>query len=83
MVILGGILWGIGLVAWFAGELRLLVLAYRQGLVWFFGCLFIPLVSWVFFLVNFKQAWKPVVIATVGVVFTALGYWAGGVQFLE
>jgi hypothetical protein len=36
MLILGSILFGIGLVAWFAGELRLLVLAYRQGLLWFY-----------------------------------------------
>ena len=61
----------------------MLVLAYRQSLLWFFGCLFIPFVSWVFFLLNVSQAWKPVVVATVGFIVTGLGYWAGGFQFLK
>ena len=82
MVFLGAILFVIGLVAWFAGELRLLVLAYRQGLVWFFGCLFVPFVTWVFFLFHMKQAWKPVVLAIVGFIVTGLGCWAGRFQFL-
>ena len=83
MVIVGAILFGLGLIAWFAGELRLLVLAYRRSLLWFFGCLLIPFVSWFFFLLNVKQAWKPVVMATVGFIVAGLGYWAGGFQFME
>ena len=80
---LGAIIFGLGLVLWLVGELRLLVLAYRQGLVWFFGCLFVPFVSWIFFLLNVRQAWKPVLLATIGFIITGLGYWAGGFQFLE
>jgi hypothetical protein len=83
MIILGAILFGLGLVIWITAEVRLLVLAYRQSLLWFFGCLFLPLVSWIFFLLNVKQAWKPVVMATVGFVVTGLGYWAGGFEFLQ
>ena len=81
--ILGFILFALGLVTWIAGEVRLLVLAYRRSLVWFFGCLFVPFVSWMFFLVNVKQAWKAVVLATTGLVVTGIGYWAGGFQFLR
>ena len=83
MLILGSILFVLGLITWLAGELRLLVLAYRQNLAWFFGCLFVPFVSWIFFLLNVKQAWKPVVLATVGLVVTYVGYLAGGFQFLQ
>lgn len=83
MVILGSILFWIGLVIWLAGELRLLVLAYRQSLAWFFGCLFVPFVNWVFFLLNVKQAWKPVALATLGFFVTGVGCWAGGFQFLR
>ena len=83
MFIIGSILFGLGLITWFAGEVTLLAIAYRQSLPWFLGCLFVPFVSWVFFLLNVKQAWKPVVMATSGFIVTALGYWAGGLQFLQ
>ncbi len=83
MLILGAILFGLGLVIWLAGEVRLLVLAYRQSLFWFFGCLFVPIVTWIFFLLNVKQAWKPVAVANIGFIVTGLGYWAGGFQFLQ
>ena len=83
MLTFGFILFVLGLITWVGGELRLLVLAYRQSLLWFFGCLFVPFVSWIFFLFNVKQAWKPVVVATVGFVVTGLGYWVGGFQFLQ
>ena len=83
MVIPGAILFGVGLLTWLAGELRVLVLAYRQSLLWFVGCLFVPFVSWIFFVLNVKQAWKPVVMARVGFVVTGIGYWAGGFGFLE
>jgi hypothetical protein len=83
MVVFGSILCALGLLVWLFGEVRLLALAYRQSLAWFFGCLFIPFVSWVFFLLNVKQAWKPVVMATVGAVVAGVGYFIGGLQFLE
>jgi hypothetical protein len=78
MMLFGSILFALGAIIWFAGEIKLLVLAYRQSLWWFFGCLFIPLVFWVFFALNLKQAWKPAVIATIGFIITAIGYNIGG-----
>ncbi len=80
MLIFGSILFWAGLVVWIAGEVRLLVVAYRQSLAWFFGCLFVPFVSWVFFLLNVKQAWKPVVMAAAGFIATGIGDWLGGFQ---
>ena len=83
MLILGCVTFGLGLILWIAGEIKLLALAYRRSLLWFFGCLFVPFVSWLFFLFNAKQAWKPVVLATVGFLVTGFGYWAGGFTFLQ
>jgi hypothetical protein len=83
MLIFGSIVFGLGLIVWIAGEAMLLAIAYRRSLAWFFGCLFIPFVSWIFLLLNVKQAWKPVVIATVGFIVTGIGYWVGGLQFLR
>ena len=78
MLIPRAILFGLGLFMWLAGELRLLVLAHRRSLWWFFGCLFVPFVNWMFFLFNVNQAWKPLAMATVGFIVADLGYWAGG-----
>ena len=83
MVIFASILFGLGLAVWIAGEVMLLAVAYRQSLFWFFGCLFIPFISWLFFVLNAKRAWKPVVIATTGFIVTGIGYWAGGLKFLQ
>jgi hypothetical protein len=83
MSICGSIIFGLGLLLWIAGEFRLLVIAYRRNLAWFFGCLFLPLVGWVFLLLNAKQAWKPFVMAIIGFLLTGIGYWVGGLQFLE
>jgi hypothetical protein len=83
MIIIGFIAFGLGLILWIAGEVKLLALAYRLSLLWFFGCLFIPFVSWMFFLFNAKQAWRPVVLATVGFLVTGFGYWPGGFTFLQ
>jgi hypothetical protein len=83
MFILGSIIFGLGLLTWLAGEIRLLAIAYRRSMVWFLGCLFVPFVSWVFFLLNVKQAWRPVVVATVGFIVTLFGYWAGGLDLLR
>jgi hypothetical protein len=78
MVMLGGILLGLGLLAWLGGELRLLVLARRRSLAWFLGCLFVPMVAWLFFLLNTREAWKPVVLAIVGMILTGVGCGLGG-----
>jgi hypothetical protein len=83
MLMFSSILLAIGLVAWFAGELRLLVLAYRQSWLWFFGCLFVPFVSWIFFLFNVRQAWKPMVMALGGFILAGVGYLAGGFRYSQ
>ena len=82
MIVLGYILFGLGCIAGFIGDLRFLVLAYRQGLIWFFACLFLPFISWLFFVMHFREAWRPVLLSTAGFVVACIGYWIGGFDFL-
>jgi hypothetical protein len=82
MTVIGGILFAIGCLAGLAGDVRFLVVAYRHGLGWFFACLFLPLVGWVFFLLHAKETWRPAVVSAAGCMVVAFGYWLGGFDFL-
>jgi len=83
MAILGGILFAIGLVIGLAGDVRFMVLTYRHGLGWFFTCLFLPLVSWIFFAFHFKEAWRPCIASIGGFLLAGIGYALGGFDFLS
>jgi len=83
MTVLGYILFGLGCVAVLVGELRFLVITYRHGLAWFFTCLFIPFVGLVFFLTHLRETWRPVLLSTAGLIAAGVGYWAGGLDFLQ
>jgi len=83
MTILGGILFTAGLVIGLAGDVRFMVLTYRHGLGWFFTCLFLPLVSWVFFAFHFKEAWRPCLASVCGFLLAGTGYALGGFEFLS
>lgn len=76
------ILFGLGCILGLIGDLRFLVVAYRQGLFWFFGCLFLPFVNLAFLALNFRQTWRPALLSTVGFIVAGIGYWAGGFDFL-
>ena len=82
MTVLGYILFGLGCIAGLAGEIRFMVITYRHGLVWFFTCLFLPVIGWIFFLTHFREAWRPVLLCTVGFAIACVGYWIGGFDFL-
>ena len=73
MVVLGYMLLTVGLVACLYWQVRFLVLAYNQSLWWFFGCLFVPLVDWIFLFVNFKMARKPFGLSLLGLLVAGLG----------
>jgi len=83
MTTLGFILFVVGLIAGLAGDVRFLVLTYRHGLGWFFTCLFLPFVGWVFFLFHAREAWRPVALSTAGFVLAGIGYGIGGFAFLS
>ena len=83
MTVLAYIFFGLGCIVGLAGNVRFMVITYRHGLGWFFTCLFLPVVSWIFFLMYFKEAWRPVALSTGGMVLAFVGYSIGGFDFLS
>jgi hypothetical protein len=81
MTVLGYILVCIGMMIGLFGEVRLLVVAYHRSLLWYFGCLFVPLVGLAFFLLHFRNTWRPITLWTVGLLIAVVGCWAGGIDF--
>ena len=82
MTVIGYILFGLGCLAGLAGDIRFLVITYRHGLVWFFTCLFIPMVGWVFLLTHFRETWRPMLLSVTGSAVACIGYWIGDLNFL-
>ena len=78
MTIIGYILLMAGCLAGLAGEVMFLNVAYRRNLAWFFGCLFVPLVSEVFLLTHWRAAWKPYTLGLAGLAVFCLGIWLKG-----
>jgi hypothetical protein len=81
MVSLGYILLALGFIIGLYGEIRFLVAAYNRNLWWFFGCLFLPFVGWVFLLLNLKTTVKPFALSLVGLIVAGLGSWMAGIHW--
>ncbi len=82
MTVIGNILVVLGLTAALVGEAMFLAVAFKRGLGWFFGCLFVPLVDIVFLALNFRPTAKPFGIALLGLVVAGLGdYLTGNIWF--
>ena len=56
----------IGAVLAVIGDLWIVVLAFRTGLLWGLGCLLVPPIGLVYCALNFRQAWKPLVVTIIG-----------------
>jgi hypothetical protein len=83
MTVLAYFLFVLGCIVELAGDVRFMVITYRHGLGWFFTCLFLPIVGWIFFLLYFKEAWRPVLLSTAGFVVACVGYSIGHFDFLS
>ena len=83
MTTFGYLLFWFGMIIWLVGDLKFLVVVFRYSLVWFFGCLFVPFIDLIYFLLNVKRTWKPMLVATVGCLMAAVGYWLGGINFIR
>jgi hypothetical protein len=79
MVLLGYILLTVGFIGGLYWQVRFLVLAYNQSLWWFFGCLFVPFVDWIFLFLNFKAAVKPFGLSLLGLLVAGLGGYLAGI----
>jgi hypothetical protein len=80
MSIIGYTLLVLGCIVWIVGEVMFLARAYRQSLGWFLGCLFIPLVPFVFLFMHFRLTIRPFALAICGFLVAAIGGWMAGVQ---
>jgi hypothetical protein len=78
METLGYIVLVLGLLVWLYGELRFLVVAYHRNLWWLFGCLFVPLVPWIFLFMNWKATTKPFMLIAAGLLVAGVGAWMAG-----
>ena len=56
----------IGALLAIIGDLWIVVSGFRTGLLWGLGCLFVPPVGLVFCALNFRETWKPLVVAIIG-----------------
>ncbi len=81
MSVIGCILLAVGLIGCVYWQVRFLVLAYNQSLWWFFGCLFVPFVDWVFLFLNFKTAAKPFGLSLLGLLVAGLGGYMAGIDW--
>jgi len=79
MAPIGYMLLVLGSIVWLYGQVRFLVVAYNRNLWWFFGCLFVPLVDWVFLFLNLKATVKPFGLSLLGLIVAALGCWMSGI----
>ena len=81
MTFFGVALFCVGMVVWSVGNLMFLAVVFRSSPGWFLGCLFVPLVDWVYFAFNVKRTLKPTLIACAGFLAACLGYWLGSFNF--
>ena len=80
MIIAGYIILVLGAVASIVGEVMFLTVAFKRSLWWFFGCLFMPLVCFVFFFLNIKATLKPFAMAWLGAVVAFYGAYMAGIN---
>jgi len=80
MIIAGYILLVLGVVASIVGEIMFLTVAFKRSLLWFFGCLFIPLVALIFFFLNMKATIKPFAMAWLGAIVAFYGAYMAGLS---
>ncbi len=71
----------LGFIIGLYGEIRFLVVAYKRNLWWFFGCLFLPIVGWVFLAFNLKTTIKPFALSLIGLIVAGLGAWMAGIDW--
>jgi hypothetical protein len=79
MIALGYILLFLGITVGLVSEVMFLTVAYKRSLWWFFGCLFIPIIEFVFFFLNFKATAKPFGLQILGLIIAGLGGLMAGV----
>ena len=73
MSTLGMILNVVGAVVALAGGIWLLVVAFKESILWGIGCLLVPCVGLVFAIMHWEKAKKPFLIELAGVALASIG----------
>lgn len=80
MVILGYILLAAGVVLGLWGGISLLILAFREHILWGLGSLFVPFVALIFAIMHWGKAGRPFLIALAGGVLQGIGISLAGID---
>ena len=62
----------LGTILALIGGIWLIILAFKESILWGLGCLFIPIISLVFVFMNWEDTKKPFLLNLVGVVLMVL-----------
>jgi hypothetical protein len=81
MTAIGCVLAVLGCLVALVGEVMFLTVAYKRGLLWFFGCLFIPIIWLIFFFLNVRATAGPFAISIGGLLVACLGGWMAGIEW--
>lgn len=81
MRVIGYILLVLGLIGCLYWQLRFLVVAYRQSLLWFLGCLLVPFVDFLFLILHFRLARRSFGFSVLALIVTGFGGWLAGVEW--
>jgi hypothetical protein len=83
MIVLGYIFLFVGIINSLFGDIRFLVIAYQHNVWWFLGCLFVPMVALIFFLLNSKATVKPFCLQIFGILLAGIGCWMAGITLVN
>ena len=70
---MGSLLYYLGIVIGLIGGIWLLVVAFKESILWGLGCLFLPIVSLVFAIMFWPKAGKPFLIGVAGGIIAYIG----------
>jgi len=81
MVVLGYVLTVIGIITTVVGGIRFLIAAFEEGVWWGLGVLFFGIMTPIFLIVRFREAWPSTRTSLIGIALVAAGtflrMWAG------
>jgi len=76
---LGFVILVIGLITTLIGGIRFIIVAFEEGFWWGIAVLFFPIVSPVFLILRFGDAWRPALNFVIGFALVLLGSLLRGV----
>ena len=57
-----------GLILYLTGKIWFLAVVFKENVIWGFGCLLIPVLSFVYFTMYWKETAKPFDVAILGLI---------------